>query len=343
MRIACRDRTLNVFLACAIRGCREEGSDGGTIFRDFFKLTGRAELIPWPENRAAAVARALDRQAWRDATKNLAPLGLQKPQQPGSAVNPGLGLANGALFNDCDLAAGDVEAIASEKYHCNSNSSNVEGVEGAEAIASGKASVTVIVTVWKVLKVYAFVAARSSPRVRGSCANPSGVCVNVHGWMGWQRGARGCCALPLRGAPQAALARQVLSCRMDGGRMVDECMKNQSKGSATCGTGWWAPARGGKMEVGALHGRGWMVGNCERADDGVGSGDESGDKQRRVEAACKLAEPQASWRCQPTSSKEHARAPAFDRPTGGLGGSSPSTALEAHVGGGTGGMREGRR
>eukprot|EP00955_Chlamydomonas_euryale_P082622 363749-Chlamydomonas_euryale.AAC.7 len=45
----------------AIRGCHEEGSGGGTNFRDFLKLPGHTKLIPWPEIRAAAAERALDR------------------------------------------------------------------------------------------------------------------------------------------------------------------------------------------------------------------------------------------------------------------------------------------
>ena len=67
----------------AIRGCHEEGPGGGTTFRDFLKLSGRTKLIPWPEIRAAAAERALDRQAWRGAVKNLAPLEFKKPQQVG--------------------------------------------------------------------------------------------------------------------------------------------------------------------------------------------------------------------------------------------------------------------
>eukprot|EP00955_Chlamydomonas_euryale_P082639 363754-Chlamydomonas_euryale.AAC.1 len=67
----------------AIRRCHEEGSCGGTTFPDFLKLTGRTKLIPWAEVRAAAAVRALDRQAWRDAVKSLAPLKFQKPQQVG--------------------------------------------------------------------------------------------------------------------------------------------------------------------------------------------------------------------------------------------------------------------
>eukprot|EP00955_Chlamydomonas_euryale_P068536 360147-Chlamydomonas_euryale.AAC.6 len=68
----------------AIRGCHEEGSGGGTNFRDFLKLPGHSKLIPWPEIRAAAAERALDRQAWRDVIQNLAPLEFKKPQQAGS-------------------------------------------------------------------------------------------------------------------------------------------------------------------------------------------------------------------------------------------------------------------
>eukprot|EP00955_Chlamydomonas_euryale_P034090 349686-Chlamydomonas_euryale.AAC.9 len=67
----------------ANRGCHEEGSSGDTTFQDFLKLPGHTKLIPWPEIRAAAVERALDRQAWRDANKNLAPLEFKKPQQDG--------------------------------------------------------------------------------------------------------------------------------------------------------------------------------------------------------------------------------------------------------------------
>eukprot|EP00955_Chlamydomonas_euryale_P015396 164950-Chlamydomonas_euryale.AAC.1 len=64
----------------AIRGCHEEGSGVGTTFRDFLKLPGHTKLIPWPEIRAAAAERALDRHAWRDAIQNLAPFELEKPQ-----------------------------------------------------------------------------------------------------------------------------------------------------------------------------------------------------------------------------------------------------------------------
>eukprot|EP00955_Chlamydomonas_euryale_P115163 366332-Chlamydomonas_euryale.AAC.10 len=63
----------------AIRGCHEEGSGGGATFRDFLNLPGHIKLISWPEIRAAAAGCALDRQAWRDAIKNLAPLQFKKP------------------------------------------------------------------------------------------------------------------------------------------------------------------------------------------------------------------------------------------------------------------------
>eukprot|EP00955_Chlamydomonas_euryale_P087908 364334-Chlamydomonas_euryale.AAC.8 len=65
----------------AIRGCHKEGSGGGTTFRGFPKLPGHNKLIPWPEIRAAAAERALDRQAWRDAIKPCFPLEFKKPQQ----------------------------------------------------------------------------------------------------------------------------------------------------------------------------------------------------------------------------------------------------------------------
>eukprot|EP00955_Chlamydomonas_euryale_P021035 222850-Chlamydomonas_euryale.AAC.2 len=67
----------------AIWGCHAEGSSGGTTGRDFLKLPGPTLLIPWPEIRAAAAERALDRHAWRDAIQNLAPFELEKPQQVG--------------------------------------------------------------------------------------------------------------------------------------------------------------------------------------------------------------------------------------------------------------------
>eukprot|EP00955_Chlamydomonas_euryale_P085395 364096-Chlamydomonas_euryale.AAC.2 len=46
-------------------------------------LPGYTQLIPWPEIRAAAAKRALGRQAWRDAIKNLVLLELKKPQEVG--------------------------------------------------------------------------------------------------------------------------------------------------------------------------------------------------------------------------------------------------------------------
>eukprot|EP00955_Chlamydomonas_euryale_P111683 366083-Chlamydomonas_euryale.AAC.9 len=77
----------------AIRGCHEE--DTGEI-------------------RAAAAERAVDRQAWRDAFKNLALLEFKKPQQAGRVTwscaqrgRSGPGLVD--LCNDCDLATEDME------------------------------------------------------------------------------------------------------------------------------------------------------------------------------------------------------------------------------------------
>eukprot|EP00955_Chlamydomonas_euryale_P098032 365122-Chlamydomonas_euryale.AAC.31 len=67
-------------------GCHEEGSDGGTTFWDFLKLPGHTKLIPWPEIQAAEAECALDRQAWRDAFKNLALLEFKKPQQAGRMI-----------------------------------------------------------------------------------------------------------------------------------------------------------------------------------------------------------------------------------------------------------------
>eukprot|EP00955_Chlamydomonas_euryale_P098875 365178-Chlamydomonas_euryale.AAC.4 len=103
----------------AIRGCHEEGSGGGTPFRDFLKLPGHTKSIPWPEIRAAAAERALDMQAWRDAIKNLAPLAFKKPHQAGRMTRScacrggSPGLVHGALANDCDLAEEDMEVVAS--------------------------------------------------------------------------------------------------------------------------------------------------------------------------------------------------------------------------------------
>eukprot|EP00955_Chlamydomonas_euryale_P080265 363402-Chlamydomonas_euryale.AAC.6 len=71
----------------AIQGCHEESSGGGTSFRDYLKLPGHTKSIPWPEIWEAAAECALDRQAWQDAFKNLAPLQFKKPKQadiPGS-------------------------------------------------------------------------------------------------------------------------------------------------------------------------------------------------------------------------------------------------------------------
>eukprot|EP00955_Chlamydomonas_euryale_P079460 363302-Chlamydomonas_euryale.AAC.13 len=108
----------------AIRGCHEEGSGGDPTFWDFLKLPGHTKLIPLPEIQAAAAERALDRHAWRYAIINFAPSEFKKSQQagplssvrqPGSAVDPGPGLVNGALCNDCDLAENDIEVAASSK------------------------------------------------------------------------------------------------------------------------------------------------------------------------------------------------------------------------------------
>eukprot|EP00955_Chlamydomonas_euryale_P055246 356069-Chlamydomonas_euryale.AAC.3 len=107
--------------AIYIRGSHEEGSGGGTTFRDFLKLPGNNKLILWPEIRAAAAERALGRQAWRDAIKNLAPLEFKKPQQVGRMTRScarcggSPGLVYGALCNDYDLAEEDIEDIASGK------------------------------------------------------------------------------------------------------------------------------------------------------------------------------------------------------------------------------------
>eukprot|EP00955_Chlamydomonas_euryale_P051590 354903-Chlamydomonas_euryale.AAC.12 len=76
VRIACHSSS-------AIRRCHEEGSGVGTTFRYFLKLPGHTKLIPWPGIREAAAERALDRQAWRNAMNNVAPLEFNKPQQAG--------------------------------------------------------------------------------------------------------------------------------------------------------------------------------------------------------------------------------------------------------------------
>eukprot|EP00955_Chlamydomonas_euryale_P038313 351068-Chlamydomonas_euryale.AAC.2 len=52
----------------AIQGCYEEGSSGGTTFRDF-QVAWPHEVIPWPEIQAAAAENGLDRHAWREAVK----------------------------------------------------------------------------------------------------------------------------------------------------------------------------------------------------------------------------------------------------------------------------------
>eukprot|EP00955_Chlamydomonas_euryale_P085093 364051-Chlamydomonas_euryale.AAC.17 len=65
----------------AIQGCREEGANGGTTFRGFLKLTSCTNFVRWPEIRAAAAGRALNRQAWREAIQNVAHLEFKKPQQ----------------------------------------------------------------------------------------------------------------------------------------------------------------------------------------------------------------------------------------------------------------------
>eukprot|EP00955_Chlamydomonas_euryale_P001646 18553-Chlamydomonas_euryale.AAC.1 len=65
-------RDFSGMYSSAISGCREESSGGVTTFRDFLKSPGHIKLVPWPDLRAAAAERASDRQAWRDAIKNLA-------------------------------------------------------------------------------------------------------------------------------------------------------------------------------------------------------------------------------------------------------------------------------
>eukprot|EP00955_Chlamydomonas_euryale_P103601 365508-Chlamydomonas_euryale.AAC.11 len=66
-------------LNSAMRGCHEEGPSDGTTFRDFLKFPSHTKLILWPEIRAAAAERALDRQGWRNAIKTLAP-GMSEAQ-----------------------------------------------------------------------------------------------------------------------------------------------------------------------------------------------------------------------------------------------------------------------
>eukprot|EP00955_Chlamydomonas_euryale_P105482 365642-Chlamydomonas_euryale.AAC.6 len=76
-------KDFSVECSSAIRGRHDEDSGGGTIFRDFLYLPGHTELISWAEIRAAAAERAWDRQAWRDAIKNPAPLEFKKPPKVG--------------------------------------------------------------------------------------------------------------------------------------------------------------------------------------------------------------------------------------------------------------------
>eukprot|EP00955_Chlamydomonas_euryale_P020976 222402-Chlamydomonas_euryale.AAC.2 len=76
-----------------------------------FQLPGHTKLLSWPEIRAAAAECALNRQAWRDAVKNLLRCSLRSTVQAGRLVN-------GALCNDCDLAEEDLEVIASRKASC---------------------------------------------------------------------------------------------------------------------------------------------------------------------------------------------------------------------------------
>eukprot|EP00955_Chlamydomonas_euryale_P067950 359979-Chlamydomonas_euryale.AAC.2 len=127
MRLACHCRFCSLARSVAEAGHVEQlklrpGSGGDTTFGDFLKSPGHTKLIPWPETRAAAAERALDRQAWRDAIKHLAPLEFKKPQQIGRMTRPcarrgasGPGLVNGALCNECGLVAEDMKVIASGK------------------------------------------------------------------------------------------------------------------------------------------------------------------------------------------------------------------------------------
>eukprot|EP00955_Chlamydomonas_euryale_P004982 53023-Chlamydomonas_euryale.AAC.1 len=138
----------------AIRGCHEEGSGVGTNFRDFVKLPGHTKLITWPEIRAAAAGRALDRQAWRDAIRNLAPLEFKKPQQvkrmTRSFAHRGgsPSLVNGALCNGCDLAAENMAVIASGKASVKSVNACAWGAARAlKAVASEDSCANVAATV----------------------------------------------------------------------------------------------------------------------------------------------------------------------------------------------------
>eukprot|EP00955_Chlamydomonas_euryale_P095620 364948-Chlamydomonas_euryale.AAC.12 len=72
-----------------------------------------ATLDPWPAIRAAAAEHALDRQAWWDAITSLAPMEFKTPQQVGRMTRSRP--VNGALCNDCDLAAEDIEVVAPGK------------------------------------------------------------------------------------------------------------------------------------------------------------------------------------------------------------------------------------
>eukprot|EP00955_Chlamydomonas_euryale_P103590 365507-Chlamydomonas_euryale.AAC.7 len=81
----------------AIRGCHEDGSSVDTTFWDFIKLPGHTKFIPWLEIRAAVAERVLDRQAWRDAIKNLTPLNLKSSNK--SDVLHGLALAVAGVAN----------------------------------------------------------------------------------------------------------------------------------------------------------------------------------------------------------------------------------------------------
>eukprot|EP00955_Chlamydomonas_euryale_P086487 364218-Chlamydomonas_euryale.AAC.7 len=73
-----------------------------------------SEALPYPSNRM----RLRDAQAECVecvGVANVVQLFLVCDRSPGSTVDPGLGLVNGALFDDDDLATEDVEVIASGK------------------------------------------------------------------------------------------------------------------------------------------------------------------------------------------------------------------------------------
>eukprot|EP00955_Chlamydomonas_euryale_P067885 359959-Chlamydomonas_euryale.AAC.2 len=83
LKLTPRQRNIKDFsemYSSAIWGCHEEGSHGGTTFRNFLRLPGHTKFIPWQDIRAAAAVRALDRQAWWDTVENLALLEFKKPQ-----------------------------------------------------------------------------------------------------------------------------------------------------------------------------------------------------------------------------------------------------------------------